>query len=524
MKLSKYFNIKQTKQTNKIPGQPMVVNQAGGYTFALDCWKTLDRFLILGTEGGTFYASESKATKRNADNLVKCLKADGMRTVDQICTISKSGRAPKNDPAIFALAVAASMGDDATRKNALSRLPEVARTGTHLFKFAAEIDNLRGWGRGLRKAIGNWYNQADPNDLTYQVIKYQSRDAWSNRDLLRLSHPVPASEDHKVIYKWIVDGELTGENPRLAAVQELKKTDSAKMAVALIKQFRLPREVIPTQFLNDPDVWAALLEEMPITALIRNLPTLTKHGLIGIRGDYVASVVERITDQDRLRKGRVHPIQVLSALKTYSGGRSTKGSNKWDPNPRIVDALDDAFHLSFASVNPTGKRILLGVDVSGSMGGSMISGLGMSAAEASIAMAMVTMAREPDVIPMAFSSGFVPLRITAKKSIMDAVRQTQGMPFDSTDCALPMIHATKNKIPTDLFVIYTDNETWFGNIHPVQALRQYRDTMGIAARLVVVGMTATEFSIADPSDSGMLDVVGFDSTAPQAISEFAGGA
>jgi len=44
--------------------------------------------------------------------------------------------------------------------------------------------------------------------------------------------------------------------------------------------------------------------------------------------------------------------------------------------------------------------------------------------------------------------------------------------------------------------------------------------MGIDAKLVVVGMTATNVTIADPNDKGMLDVVGFDTSAPNVMSEF----
>jgi 60 kDa SS-A/Ro ribonucleoprotein len=72
----------------------------------------------------------------------------------------------------------------------------------------------------------------------------------------------------------------------------------------------------------------------------------------------------------------------------------------------------------------------------------------------------------------------------------------------------------------DTFVVYTDNETWAGNIHPAQALRAYRERMGIAAKLVVVAMVSNGFTIADPDDAGMLDVVGFDTATPQVISDF----
>lgn len=51
----------------------------------------------------------------------------------------------------------------------------------------------------------------------------------------------------------------------------------------------------------------------------------------------------------------------------------------------------------------------------------------------------------------------------------------------------------------------------------------YGKSMLIDAWLVVVGMTATEFTIADPTDRGMLDVVGFDTATPEMISQFASG-
>jgi 60 kDa SS-A/Ro ribonucleoprotein len=86
-----------------------------------------------------------------------------------------------------------------------------------------------------------------------------------------------------------------------------------------------------------------------------------------------------------------------------------------------------------------------------------------------------------------------------------------------------MVHALKTGLAVDAFVVYTDNETWAGDIHPFEALKEYRAKTGIDAKLVVVGMTSTDFSIADPNDAGMLDVVGFDSSAPAVISNFIGG-
>ena len=104
------------------------------------------------------------------------------------------------------------------------------------------------------------------------------------------------------------------------------------------------------------------------------------------------------------------------------------------------------------------------------------------------------------------------------------MKTVSDLPFGGTDCALPMLYAQAREREIDTFVIYTDSETWAGDIHPAQALRDYRRASGIDARLVVVGMVANGFSIADPADPGMLDVVGFDTATPQLISDFARGA
>jgi 60 kDa SS-A/Ro ribonucleoprotein len=103
------------------------------------------------------------------------------------------------------------------------------------------------------------------------------------------------------------------------------------------------------------------------------------------------------------------------------------------------------------------------------------------------------------------------------------VKATSRLPFGTTDCAQPMLYALERGLQVEAFVIYTDSETWAGEVHPSEALRRYRDATGIAAKLVVVGLTSTGFTIADPADGGMLDVVGFDSAAPALIGDFVAG-
>ena len=110
-----------------------------------------------------------------------------------------------------------------------------------------------------------------------------------------------------------------------------------------------------------------------------------------------------------------------------------------------------------------------------------------------------------------------------RQRLDDVIKTVTGLPFGGTDCALPMLFALEREREIDTFVIYTDSETWAGDVQPSQALQDYRRATGIAARVVVVGMVSNGFSIADPGDAGMLDVVGFDTATPQLIADFARG-
>ena len=519
-----------------LPLRGQVRNSAGGHTWEVGVWERLRRFLNLGTEGGSYYASEWTLTRKAAQSVDACIREDGPRAVAEIVRVSTEGRAPKNDPALFALAMAAGSSDEATRKAALEALPQVCRTGTHLFRFATFVEGFRGWGRSLRRAVGAWYAARSPDALAYQAVKYRQREGVTHRDLLRLAHPakrvsagnpqLAVSPEHTRLFEWIVRGGSTDGLPRMIeGFGRAQAAVTAEETAALVREHGLPREALKPEHLTSPEVWAALLEDMPMTALIRNLATMTRIGLLQGRSDATDKVVSQLGDAERIRRARVHPIAVLAALRTYASGRGARGRGEWHPVGRVVDALDAAFYAAFGNVAPTGKRTLLALDVSGSMGWGSIAGIpGLTPRDASAALALVTAATEERYEIVGFMDRLAPLAISPRQRLDDAVRTVSDLPFGGTDCALPMLYARKRKREIDTFVVYTDSETWAGDIHPAQALRDYRNASGIDARLVVVGMVSNGFSIADPADPGMLDVVGFDTATPQLISDFARGA
>lgn len=519
MDYGKYFNTRKTPQSQPLPNQ--VQNNAGGYSFQVDKWMLLDRFLILGTEGGSYYVGEQALTIENARAAYECIQEDGVRVVDRVVEISIQGRAAKNDPALYVLAMAAGTGNLATRRYALSYLSEVARTGTHLFTFVDYVQQFRGWGRALKKAVGNWYLDRPIEKLAYQAIKYRNRKGWTHADVLRKAHPKAYSQIQNDLFKWIVDGDV----PSIQLVQafEAAKTASEDDLVALIAQHDLPREALPTEALNSPKVWRSLLVRMPLMALVRNLGKLSNVGVVAPgRWVEIEHTVGMLTNRQKIQQSRIHPIQVLAALTTYSQGRGVRGSLTWDVVPEIVAALNTTYEMAFDNVEPSGKRTLVALDVSSSMTWGEVFGVpGLTPRVAAAAMAMMTIKTEPYTLPLAFSTEPTPMNLNKSMSLNEVIREMERIRYGGTDCALPMLWALENKAEIDLFVVYTDSETWYGKIHPVQALQMYREQMGIPAKLAVVGMMANKFSIADPNDPGMLDFVGFDTSVPQALAEFA---
>ncbi len=521
-----------TSVQSPLPGQ--IPNSAGGFVWGLGDWKRLERFLILGNEGGTYYSSERTLTIQNAQALLRCLAEDGLRVVRTILDISDGGRAPKNDPAIFALALCQKRGNDATKAAVREALPKICRTGTHLFQFAEAVKGIGGWGPSVQKSIAGYYLRTPAEKLAYHAIKYQSRNGWSHRDLLRLCHIRPPDEERGSVFRYMVkgwDGELPPEAPadarrQLWAFEKAKRAAAPAETVRLIRDFNLPREAILSEHLQDKQVWDTLLfagEGMPLTALIRNLGKMSSIGLLDKGSNAAREVVRRLSDKEVLRKARIHPLAVLVALRTYDSGHGVAGKLTWKADKEISAALNSAFYECFRMIKPTGKRWMLGLDVSASMTCGAIAGLpGITPNVAAGAMAMVAARTEADTTLFGFGSKLLKLDITGDMPLEQVCKTMSGLNFGSTNPGLLFEHAIKEKIPVDVFAVYTDNECNQGR-QVGTLLKEYRQKTGIPARLAVVGFTATDFTIGDPEDSGTLSVVGFDTAAPELMSSFARG-
>lgn len=532
--MSKYKNVlKKTKITsvkNKIIGREkeMAANNGGGVTFKLGKWEVLSRFLNLGAENGTFYLSSGKHQYKNYKNIINCINEDGCRVVDTLTDVSVRGLSHKNDHAIFALALCFTYGDDETKTRASFALDKVCRIGTHILMFVQFIKELRGFGKVVRNSINNWYLSKSNKDFAFQISKYQNREGWTHRDVFCLTHPNFGKEEKNSIARWSMNLPVENINlssndegvKLLAAIEKVKTSSSNKEIIKLISQYNLQREHLPTELLNEIDIQKAMLPNLGSTALIRNLGNMSKSGLIKPLSQESKFVISKLEDTTFLKKGRVHPLSLYIATKTYNSGTGFKGTGSWNPDSNVVSALETSFYKSFDLVEPTNKNYFFGLDISGSMTQQISSSPIVSCHEVATIIALTMTKVEPYTFVGGFSDSFVDLKISKNDSLESAGRKTQNNNFGSTNPGSAIEYAINNKIDTDVFIFITDNEINIGK-HPSQILKEYRKAMNKPnCKMIVIGLTATGFTIADPKDPLMLDIAGFSPDITSVISNF----
>lgn len=515
------------KHAASLMGSNTALNNAGGTSNLISEFELLDRFLILGSESNNYVPGKQAAIKAS-EKIKDLIRKHGIDVVRRVVQISDEGRAPKNDQALFVLAMCACSTDVAVRRYALENLPRVARIGTHLYQFVQYLKSMRGAGsRAVKNALSNWFLEMDTNRLAMNAIKYRQRDGWTFKDVLRICHAKTDDPVQNSILKFMVKNEITEDSPELLWAFDAAQNPITDIPGLINRVPNLPREALRTESLKDPNVWRAMLPNMPITALIRNLATMTRNGTFD-KSSYVDLVVEKLTDPNYLAAGRVHPIQILSALKVYSsGGRSGRSTGEmFVPIKKIEQALDSAFYGTFKNVRPTGKRICLSVDVSGSMSWAEIAQVpGLTPQDAAAALALIFLKVEPqgNVDLFAFSNNLTRVNYDGIDTLQQMMDRFRKIPMGGTDASLPIEDAINKKVGYDAFISITDNESWSHRRKPSVALDDYNQKRRRNAVGVAIGMTATEFSVFDSSKPNQMNIVGFDSAGPMILNNFISG-
>lgn len=503
-----------------------VKNDDAGYVFRAPLMESLKRFLILGAEGATYYVTHAQHALRNVRVVRDALEQNPLQAIEMAHNVSVRGLAMKQDAALYVIAEALKHPDIDIRRKAAELSRDMTRTGSTFLTLIAYIGKERGIGKIVRGVISDWYNFREGDDLAFQVTKYANRAGWTHGDVLRRGHPRPVTAQHADIFSFLLHdaekrGVWEGETSvaeRLAAYNRLRGDISEKELIALIDRYNFPHDSIPTQKMTDK-VWAFLLEKgMATTALIRNLGQLSAKGLMDDPALRFKAL--QTLSPERLVKGRVHPMTVFQALKTYAKGSGVRGAQTWQPHPRIVDALDEAFYDAFGSIEQRGMVIRVSLDHSQSMMQGNVLGMpDTTPAEASAAMAMVLAHQYPNATFTTFAAGCHETDIISRRRRLDDILAAMPRRGEMTDisCALDY-HIRHNS--GGAIVMLTDGQVNTGK-HVYATLAELRRNRG-DVKMVVAMTEANQVALTLDDDPLSLGIAGFDASVPQLLNGFIG--
>ena len=454
----------------------------------------------------------------------------------------------------------------------------------------------KGFGRAFKTALNRSFLKKTPAQLAYQVTKYQSRGDWGFNDIIKCTHlrtgtgenrkrntkylpsdyqapPIKPATPMDLVLRYSMYGmeEMTklatafklNNDPiyeylwAVNTVKSMTETDTDDL-VHLIHKYRLVREHLPTWSLKNCAVQKALLlgqEQshdgslflgdpshrivkvvMPMTALLRNLASLTSIGLFDDK-EILQNVVAHLTDKDAVQKSRIHPVNVIIAWFVYRKGKGFKGKLTWTPQKEIVDALEQMAFLAFTNAPPTTKRYGVFIDGSGSMT-TETTFQGLSNADIAALLSLVIARSGQGHLFYVFSAkntvrykqygtptdntGLYDVghQIHANSTFQEVLDAVQLSNWGATDISNGIRYLEKSNKHVDAIVVITDNDINTGE-KPLVALNSYRAKIGNPnVKLITLAVELNDLTIADPSDKGMLDMCGFDTNSYQVMHAF----
>lgn len=537
----------RTPQSQPLPGREaeMQQNPAGGFGFIQSPLGVLERFLILGTTGGTFYVTQRKLTEAIAPAVEQALTETPAESLALIVSVLHHNRAVRPDSALFALALWFARVPTAERDAVLhGRFGDgtstlwrevilAIKTGAQLMQFVAYWCDMRGTGRILRTLLRDWYTHkpfggaahvARFEDIEYQMLKYRNRHGFTHRDLLRLGHIKPPSDNYRDLFKLVCARDAGKPRPEGVATARWQAVDvfdlitsdtTVTSSASLIAQHRLTHDMLPTAALEHDFVWRALAPHMPSHALLRNLATLTRRGVFGPDVASTDALRELLL---RLEIMIVHPLHLLRAQRMYmNGGVGGKSQAKpFDPDNRVVAALSEAITMNFERVAPLNARLLVAVDVSGSMNSpSSVENL-FSCRELAIGTACwlvrATHAAGQAARVIGFDTSVHSMNwVHPKADPITAMREPVS--GGGTDAGQPIVHAIVEHIVLDAIILLTDNDSWRGLAHTSELMKRYRQEVNPNAKLIIFSMVTGETVVGDPRSPLDFFLVGWDGSA-----------
>lgn len=273
----------------------------------------------------------------------------------------------------------------------------------------------------------------------YGFAKYNGKNkSMKFKDVLKITHPTPNSEQQEVLFKKILNDTL--ETPYTWEVELSTKG-------------------------NTKEVWDELISSNKVgyMALLRNLRNIINSGAD------ITPVLEKISNPEQIRRSKQLPFRYYAAYKALLNERCM--------SREIHATLEKAIQTSIENMDIIKGRTLIAIDTSGSMGSRLSAKSDICCCDiATLLGAMASHICEDATVcyfnaPRAYnwytnpSNNYVSKGYTIKKygkydSIL-AICEENSFTGGGTNLSLPMKFALKEDksiVPFDRVIYFSDNE------------------------------------------------------------------
>jgi 60 kDa SS-A/Ro ribonucleoprotein len=345
-------------------------------------------------------------------------------------------------------------------------------------------------GRAVKREVSAFLNCVSE----YWALKYNGQGrGYSLGDMVSTAHPKATSEKQNAIFQYLIGKEYNADLvPQISAFEQLKKATTSEDKIRLITEGRIPHEVATGAVKPDKAIWNAILPQMPIFALLRNLNTMDRAGVLDENRQYIT---EKLTNAEALKKSKILPFRFLNAFNKVESG--------W-----AKDVLRHCVELTFGNLPEIPGRTAVFLDISGSMDGEYLR-IGSV-----FALALFKKTKGNGVFWLFDTNTYDP-KASLHDSILSQAERIHTV--GGTDTGAPVRALIGNKEKVDNIIIITDEQQNTGSPF-YRNLVAYREKINRDTRAFVIDIAPYRSAMIPPSDKNSWYIYGWSDTVLQYIS------
>lgn len=475
----------------------------------------------------------------------------GIQLVNTIGKVHDRGIGIVKESLIFGVAICSCSSRADVKTKAFDLMQKVCAGSMNFLIFIdfrerihRQVKQTTGWSHALRNAVKKWYRRYPPIQMARIIMECPRHNKWSHKDVLALTHIAPSNNEETILFSYIVAGLrkttilFKNDSPDeddeaqkvlqfLEDVTTVRSAQTTGAMVQLMDKLKLSWNFVPISLYRQAELWEQMIMVMPFEIMLENATRMAKLKVLQGNSRTKEKFIARCEDNEAIKESGIHPFEIFAQRETYRDGvGDVKRKPRWLADTSVTAALQTAM-LSAMKTNlkSTGKRYFVTIDASDSMKAHVSNYDRVQCRSAAAFLSLCIAKAENKVIVKAFGLELPAINIDPTTTVDDIVKLLDAIPLGGCDCARPIIYAKKLKVKVDVFVMFTDRETWCGKTSPVEALKQYRAAVKIPAKLVVVFLNPDNSTrakrMSGAPDRGILEIYGISTSMLQAIGNFA---